>query len=174
MVQFSPYEGLHYVTITTMTSHTKRSGFTLIELLVVIAIIGILASVVLASLNTARGKSADAAVKADLDAIRKQAAIFSDDHNGYFTDDTTDCASGMFGSDATISSAVTHAATVSGGTVVCIADDGDVADGTQATSWAVSVPLKTNPAQSWCVNSESVAMIGVADNTTVANVASCY
>lgn len=39
----------------------KRGGFTLIELLVVVAIIGILASVVLASLNTVREKSRKAA-----------------------------------------------------------------------------------------------------------------
>lgn len=61
----------------------KTKGFTLIELLVVIAIIGILSSVVLASLNTARDKGKDAAAKAELSAMRAEAEILYDNAGSY-------------------------------------------------------------------------------------------
>ena len=51
-----------------MKKYTR--GFTLIELLVVIAIIGILSSVVLVSLNSARTKAGDARVISDVQQVR--------------------------------------------------------------------------------------------------------
>lgn len=52
-----------------------QKGFTLIELLVVIAIIGILSSIVLASLSSARTKSEDAAITSTLSNMRAQAEL---------------------------------------------------------------------------------------------------
>src|SRR3989344_265671 len=54
------------------------AGFTLIELLVVIAIIGVLASIVLASLNSARQKSRDARRLTDIKQIQLALELYFD------------------------------------------------------------------------------------------------
>ena len=72
---------------------TAKAGFTLIELLVVIAIIGILASVVLASLNSGRQKARDAKKAADLRQIQSVMIQLADDSAtiGYDVAKVTGC-----------------------------------------------------------------------------------
>ncbi len=61
----------------------NRKGFTLIELLVVIAIIGILASIVLVSLNSARAKARDAKRQADLKQVAVALELYYNTNNAY-------------------------------------------------------------------------------------------
>ena len=123
----------------------SSKGFTLIELLVVIAIIGILSSVVLASLNTARAKGADAATKAGLASLRSQAEIFYDGvgNSSY----TGLCA------NATTTSMLTGVKSSSGapGTAVALC-------GSTASSWVATAPLKSTPGTHWCVDSNGASI----------------
>jgi len=133
----------------------QNKGFTLIELLVVIAIIGILASVVLASLNSARDKGADAAIKSNLNNARAQAELFYDNHNRKYTgvcDSTTDGIGAM-----------KTGAQNAGGDVHCYHSD---------SAWAMASSLMSTSSAFYCVDSTGVATIrssALGNNVTNCN-----
>jgi prepilin-type N-terminal cleavage/methylation domain-containing protein len=148
----------------------RNKGFTLIELLVVIAIIGVLASVVLASLNSARNKGSDAAIKSGLANMRSEAEIYYDTNSGYTagvlaaavgpTAAVCSTASSVF-TDPTFITAISNLNSTSGSATLCSL--GVTGTTGKATSWAMSTPLKTSG--NWCVDSLGSAKAGTADAT---------
>ncbi|MEI6058039.1 MAG: prepilin-type N-terminal cleavage/methylation domain-containing protein [bacterium] len=66
-------------------SYAAQKGFTLIELMVVIAIIGLLSSVVLASLTSARAGARDAQRQEEAIQMRNALALYQLDNNGFPT-----------------------------------------------------------------------------------------
>ena len=125
-----------------MSMHTlKQRGFTLIELLVVIAIIAILASVVLASLNTARDKGEDASAIASLNNARAQAELYYDD-NGRSYDGV--CAAAATADPAGIGTLIQGAEDAVSQTAECVDSDGG------GEGWAAQIQL--NSTDYYCVD----------------------
>lgn len=69
-----------------------NKGFTLIELLVVIAIIGLLASVVLASLSSARNSARDSARLQVIKELQKALELYRNSHAGIYPCTNATCA----------------------------------------------------------------------------------
>ena len=143
-----------------ITSKIVR-GFTLIELLVVVAIIGLLASITLGYLGSARKKGEDAAVKTNLATVRSASEIFYlDNANSYLP------SGGSTFSLATCpayNAAGTNMLSKNKNIADSIAEAVKRGDGSScynsANAWAVAVGLKLVPSTSWCIDVAGAAKI---------------
>lgn len=137
-----------------MKKHNR--GFTLIELLVVIAIIGILSSVVLSSLNSARAKGRDASAKSELASVRAQALLYYDENDQTYGVDGNSCTNGASvfdpGETNNISTLVSSAETKVTATATCA---------NSAGAFVVALPLSSG--DNWCVDAT-----GYSGTTTLA------
>jgi prepilin-type N-terminal cleavage/methylation domain-containing protein len=142
-------------------SHAYERGFTLIELLVVVAIIGILSSVVLAALSSARDQAKEAEAKLDLKSVKTEAEIYWSTNKNYGTNgantnvNSNACtnANAMFIKDVRVTSALADADLASGGAgwpptkLRC-----GIGANSASQRWVLWAPKATDATTGWCLD----------------------
>lgn len=128
-----------------MNSHNKttRGGFTLIELLVVISIIGLLSSIVLASVSSTKKKAQDATIISDLRNFMNQAEL-SYSSNGNYSAVTSPNDDGTYSPD-TLPYVMWQGITNAGGSAACHSLDN--------VRWACSA-TNSDVSKIWTVSSQ--------------------
>jgi len=146
----------------------QKQGFTLVELLVVVAIIALLASILIANINTGRSKAKNNVIKENTYSLKLAAELTYDENNSYeaVCTETGDSPANDIGSSGNflrIRTAINN----NGGTTT-----GNCYD--SATKWCAEATDMPYNSEDWCVDSAGYA--GSTDNCgtgTGDNVYSC-